>query len=109
MRVRTRRLRTTQTLRRPTRLWRQTRCRRTRPWPRRAPMVLSTSNRAPGLGNAEGRIDLQSEWMTAAAAADPEVANFARRAEGWRLAWVVELREADRDFFAFGCDCPIEE
>lgn len=77
------------------------------PWGE-APDFPRLANRVPGLGNAEGRIDLQSEWMIAAAAADPEIADFARRAEDWRLAWVVELREADRDFFAIGCGWPIE-
>ena len=61
------------------------------------------STRVPGLGNAEGRIDLDSTWMKAAAAADPDVAELAERAADWWTFWYEALATAPKDFFAKGC------
>jgi hypothetical protein len=60
--------------------------------------------RIPGLGNATGTIDLESSWMLEAAAADPEVADFAMRAADWVTWWLDALGNAPDDFFAIGCD-----
>jgi hypothetical protein len=57
----------------------------------------------PGLGNAEGRIDLDSQAMRDAEAADPDVADFARRARDFWPTWYEALAAAPRDFFAVGC------
>ena len=61
------------------------------------------ANRIPGLGNATGTFDLQSRYMTQAAAADPEVADFAMRAEDWQLWWQDAYANADPNFFEIGC------
>ena len=49
------------------------------------------STRIPGLGNAQGRIDLDSEWMLAAAEEDEDVADFVTRANDWYATWSAEL------------------
>ncbi len=59
--------------------------------------------RVPGLGNATGRVDLESEWMMNAAAADADVADFALRASDQWFYWYEEYKAADEDFFAKGC------
>ena len=64
------------------------------------------ANRIPGLGNATGTIDLESDAMREAAAADPDVASFALRAENWRRHWFEELQNAQADFFGVGCGWP---
>lgn len=61
------------------------------------------STRVPGLGTASGRLDLASPWVAAAAAADPDVADFALRAADWRAHWTEALLAAPEDFFAQGC------
>ncbi|MCO4745389.1 MAG: hypothetical protein KC912_11420 [Proteobacteria bacterium] len=53
--------------------------------------VTRLSSRIPGLGNAEGRIDLEGEAMQQAAAEDDDVADFVTRAEDWRDTWLEEL------------------
>jgi hypothetical protein len=65
--------------------------------------VHRLSTRIPGLGNATGRIDLDSPAMAAAAAADPEVADFVARARDMWAAWFDLLGASDDDFFAQGC------
>lgn len=67
------------------------------------PDVDRLSTRVPGLGNAEGRIDLDAEWMTAAAAEDEMIADFVRRARDFWPTWFDELTNAPEDFFATGC------
>jgi hypothetical protein len=80
-----------------------------RPWDKEAdpwgeaPDFPRLANRIPGLGNATGTVDLESAWIADASAADPEVADYARRAADWRTAWVTELAAAPRNFFPFGC------
>ncbi len=61
------------------------------------------ANRIPGLGNASGTLDLQSPYMAQAAAADPEVADFATRAADWQLWWQDAYANADPNFFEVGC------
>ena len=43
------------------------------------PDVVRLANKVPGLGNATGKIDLLSTWMTDAAAKDKDVADLVRR------------------------------
>jgi hypothetical protein len=62
------------------------------------------ANKVPGLGNATGTIDLESEWMMNAAAEDPDVAEFALRASDWFNWWLEALENAPEDFFAVGCN-----
>lgn len=59
------------------------------------------ATRVPGLG--AGVVDFDSPWMVDAAAADPDVADLAARAEDWWAAWLEEYSAADDDFFAVGC------
>ena len=61
------------------------------------------ATRVPGLGNATGTIDLESEAMKTAAQSDPELADFAKRAGNWTKYWREEVENADPDFFAIGC------
>lgn len=62
------------------------------------------SSRIPGLGNAEGRIDLDSEAMAAAADEDVDVADFVTRANDWRETWLEELENSGGDaMWEAGC------
>jgi hypothetical protein len=68
-----------------------------------APDVPRLSTRVPGLGNAQGRIDLDGAWMREAERRDPDVADFAARARDPWDTWLEALKEAPTDFFARGC------
>lgn len=72
------------------------------PWAERTD-IGRLSTRVPGLGTPTGSIDLTGEAMTAAAATDPDVADFATRAQDQWVYWGQALAEADDDFFAQGC------
>ena len=61
------------------------------------------STRVPGLGTPDGLIDPASPEMTAAAAADPLIADFANRAQNFWATWFDALQNAPDDFFAVGC------
>jgi hypothetical protein len=65
--------------------------------------VHRLSTKIPGLGNETGLIDLSSEAMQRAAAEDPEVADFVRRAEDFWPSWLEALGDAGPDYFARGC------
>ncbi|TNE85306.1 MAG: hypothetical protein EP330_25960 [Deltaproteobacteria bacterium] len=65
--------------------------------------VTRLSGRIPGLGNAEGRIDLNGEAMNAAAAEDADVADFQERANDWYDTWIAEVNDRPDDFWAQGC------
>ena len=68
------------------------------------PEIVRLSSRVPGLGNSEGRIDLDSEEMAAAVEADPDVADFVTRARDWQGTWLEELENTDQDeMWATGC------
>jgi hypothetical protein len=67
------------------------------------PEVHRLSTKVPGLGNAEGRIDLNAEWMEQAALEDGEIADFVYRAKNFWPAWSQALRDAGEDYFARGC------
>ena len=72
------------------------------PWAE-APDFPRLSTRIPGLGNEAGLINLDSQWMQAAAATDADVADFAMRALDWWKYWFEALAAADEGFFATGC------
>jgi hypothetical protein len=62
------------------------------------------STRVPGLGNAEGLIDLDSEWMLEAAAEDEVLADFVTRAGDWYDTWMEELGASGGDeMWEVGC------
>ena len=65
--------------------------------------VERLATRIPGLGNATGRIDLDSEAMAAAAAAHPDVADFLTRARDWYPTWLEEYQAAGDDLWERGC------
>lgn len=65
--------------------------------------VSRLSTRIPGLGNADGRIDLDSQWMLDAAAEDPDVEDFVTRANDWYATWSDELDAAGDDLWERGC------
>lgn len=61
------------------------------------------STRIPGLGKADGLIDLNGEAMNAAASTDADVADFQTRANDWFSTWSAE-EDANRDFmWEVGC------
>ena len=64
------------------------------------------ATRVPGLGTPSGNVDLQSMWMLEAAAADPELADYAMRASDWVKYWLEEIDKAADDYFAVGCAWP---
>ena len=61
------------------------------------------STRVPGLGNADGLVDIDGRWMREAGEADDDVAEFALRASDQWQYWMDEVAGADPDFFAIGC------
>ena len=72
------------------------------PWGE-GPGVTRLSTRVPGLGNATGLVDLDASWMAEAAAVDPDVADFVRRAKDFWPTWKAELQAAGADLMARGC------
>lgn len=72
------------------------------------PSFYRLATRVPGLGNATGTADLDSDYMRTAAAADPIVADYAERATNWIRFWSEYLFSAGDEFFAIGCGWTIE-
>ncbi|MDH3201858.1 MAG: hypothetical protein OEM15_13265 [Myxococcales bacterium] len=72
------------------------------PWAE-GPDVHRLSTKIPGLGNATGLIDLNSEAMQRAASEDPEVADFVTRARDFWPSWFQAAEDAGPDYFARGC------
>jgi hypothetical protein len=67
------------------------------------PSIARLSARVPGLGTSTGKIDLDSEAMTAAAEADLDVADFVYRAKNWYTTWLEEYENAGDDLWERGC------
>jgi hypothetical protein len=65
--------------------------------------IARLSSRIPGLGNAHGLLDLDSEWMQAAADEDEDVADFVTRANDWYDTWMAEFAAAGDDYWERGC------
>ncbi len=61
------------------------------------------SSRVPGLGNAEGLVDLDSEWMEAASLEDEVLADFVARARDWETTWLEELAASGDSMWEVGC------
>ena len=61
------------------------------------------SLRVPGLGAADGLIDPYGAELEAAAATDPQIADFMARTRNFWGTWFEALRSAPDDFFARGC------
>lgn len=72
------------------------------PWAE-GPDVQRLSTRVPGLGNETGLIDLDSEAMQQAAAEDPELADFVRRAKDFWPTYFEAAQEAGPDYYDRGC------
>lgn len=72
------------------------------PWAEE-PSFHRLATKVPGLGSADGRIALDTPWMEAAAAADPDVADLVQRTTDWWSYWLEALMAADADYFAVGC------
>ena len=71
------------------------------PWGEQGIDRLST--RITGLGTPDGLIDLEGEWMTAAAAQDPDVDDFVVRASDWYDTWITEFEASGDDMWEVGC------
>ena len=68
--------------------------------------VHRLSARIPGVGSATGLIDPTGDAMNAAAAADPEVADFAdfaARTQDFWGSWLEDYEAAGDDLHARGC------
>lgn len=65
--------------------------------------VPRLSSRIPGLGKPDGRVDLNGPGMNAAAAADPDVADFQTRANDWLDTWLAEQKAAGDGMWTTGC------
>mgnify|MGYP001277809328 CR=1 FL=1 len=57
----------------------------------------------PGLGQPDGRIDLDGEAMLVAAAGDSDIADFVFRANDWYDTWLDEYSSAGDDLWGRGC------
>jgi hypothetical protein len=71
-------------------------------WAERAD-VARLSGRLPGLGRADGAIDLHGEAMTEAADRDADIADFVTRADAWLETWTAEYANAPDDMWDRGC------
>lgn len=65
--------------------------------------VTRLSTRVPGLGTPDGRIDPTSEEMKAAAAEDPDLADFVARTQDFWTYWSEAYQAAGDDLFVRGC------
>jgi hypothetical protein len=65
--------------------------------------VTRLSTRVPGLGTAEGRMDLDSEAMGSAAENDPDLADFIYRANNWFETWSEAYANSGDDLWERGC------
>ena len=61
------------------------------------------STRIPGLGTAEGQLDINGELYNSAAADDPLLADLQYRANNWLETWSDALEEAGDDLWEVGC------
>ena len=61
------------------------------------------STRIPGLGAADGAIDLKGAALMDAADADADVADFVARANDWFPTWSQALAASGDDLWAEGC------
>lgn len=61
------------------------------------------ADRIPGLGSPAGLIDPEGAAMKAAAADDPDVADFVARAADFTGAWADEFAAAGDDLWTVGC------
>jgi hypothetical protein len=66
------------------------------------PGVYRLSTQIPGLGNAQGLIDLDGEAMDMAALENADIEDFVYRAENWYSTWFDEYMSSD-DMWATGC------
>jgi hypothetical protein len=67
------------------------------------PNIGRLSTRVPGFGSATGALDLDSDAMAAAAADDPDVADFVRRARDFWGTWTETYIAAGPDLYPRGC------
>lgn len=78
----------------------------TDPWAEAAD-IRRLSTKVPGLGYADAALDLSSPTMLAAAANDPDIADFARRAQNFWTTWAEEFSEEasldSSDVYGYGC------
>ncbi len=65
--------------------------------------IRRLSTKVPGLGNSEGKIDLDAQYMKDAAAKDKDVADFLYRANNFMTAWLKALQDAGPDLYKKGC------
>ncbi len=65
--------------------------------------VTRLSTRIPGLGNAQGLIDLDGAAMAAAADSDADVADFVLRANDWYATWSAAVEAAGDSMWPVGC------
>ena len=72
-------------------------------WGEKTGTIKRLSTRVPGLGNANGRVDWESQWMKDAMATDKELADLAERTTDWWKYWWDAVGAAPKDFFAQGC------
>ncbi len=67
--------------------------------------VNRLSTKVPGLGNATGKIDINSSWMTEAAAIDTSVAEMLRRIKDPIKTYVQQLATHQNEL-SHGCEIP---
>jgi hypothetical protein len=65
--------------------------------------ISRLSSRIPGLGRADGLIDLDGEAMTNATLQDEDVADFVYRANNWQETWLEEYSNAGDEMWSVGC------
>ena len=61
------------------------------------------STRIPGIGTAEGQLDINGDVFTTAAGSDPDLEDLQNRANNWMETWTAELDAAGDDLWTRGC------
>jgi hypothetical protein len=61
------------------------------------------STRIPGIGTADGQLDINGQIFSTAAQTDADLADLQNRANNWMETWTAEMDAAGDDLWARGC------
>ena len=65
--------------------------------------IYRLSTKIPGLGNTDGKIDINSLAMNDAASENSDISDFVYRAHNWQETWLEEYSNSDETMWSVGC------
>lgn len=68
-----------------------------------SPDINRISTRIPGIGSADGQLDINGQIFSTAAQTDADLADLQNRANNWMETWTAEMDAAGDDLWARGC------